>query len=252
MALSDIILSMKIALRVPVSSINPHCSLPISGFSLLRARIMMILKISFVIWLIRLIVLCISHSIVPDFFGSAMNIDLLRSVGMSPLSYILFIISVTFWTPKSSRAAIISITILSGPAAFFFFIFDIAHLTSDSKILGPSIFFCMIGFPLLSSSKSSLVYSTHHSSIFSLSIMMSSFLAFMHPDDVQAPLAVNSLILLCTELECLDCSISLHLLFNHSSFATLHSFYISIYVLVFLTSSVCNLSSFFHHVKNFL
>ena len=47
---------MKMALVVPFRSTKPHCSSAISGFILFLTLIMMILKSSFVTWLMRLMV----------------------------------------------------------------------------------------------------------------------------------------------------------------------------------------------------
>ena len=85
-ALSDIILTINIAFLMPVSSTKPHYSIPISGLILLHTLLMMILRMNLVMWLIRLMVLCSSHSTAPGFLGRAMKIDQQRSAGISPVS----------------------------------------------------------------------------------------------------------------------------------------------------------------------
>ena len=128
------------AFLVPVSSTNPNCSLPISGHILLLNLKSKTLRMIFVTWLIRLIVQCCSQSTALGFFGSVMKMDLLKSSGnFRSLSWILLMISVSFSTPCSSKASIISMTTPSGPAALFFLIILIAILTSDLRILGLSI-----------------------------------------------------------------------------------------------------------------
>lgn len=82
---------------------------------------------------------CCSHSAAPGFFGSAIKIDLFRSSGSSPSSYILFMMSVNFSTPYSSKASYISTTIPSGPAALFLLIILMAVRTSDFRIFGLSV-----------------------------------------------------------------------------------------------------------------
>ena len=55
-ARSHNVLTMKIAFLVPVSSTNPHCSWLISGFVQRRALIIITRRMTYVMWLIRLIV----------------------------------------------------------------------------------------------------------------------------------------------------------------------------------------------------
>ena len=69
---------INIALVVHFPLMNPHCTSAIScriGLFILFVRTF---SINFVMWLIRLIVLCSSHSVVPAFFGNRINIDLDR------------------------------------------------------------------------------------------------------------------------------------------------------------------------------
>ena len=73
---------------VPFPSTKPHCSSSSSGLILFLIRIMMILYSIFVIWLIRLIILCNSHSVVPGFFGSTINTDMKNECsGTWPVPY---------------------------------------------------------------------------------------------------------------------------------------------------------------------
>ena len=139
-ALSDIILTINITFLVPVSSTKPHCSIPISVLILLHTLSMMILRMSFIMWLIRLMVLWSSHSTAPGSLGRAMKIDLQRFHGISPAPWISLMIYVTLLTLYSSKDLIISVTILSGPAALYLFIFFNAAWTSDLRIFGSSMF----------------------------------------------------------------------------------------------------------------
>ena len=61
---------MNIALVVPLPSVNPHCTFAISCRMGLFILFIRTFSINFVMWLIRLIVRCSSHSVVPAFFGN--------------------------------------------------------------------------------------------------------------------------------------------------------------------------------------
>ena len=63
-----------------------------------------------------------------------MKIDLLRSCGILPVSYISLAIIVSFSMPKSSRALIISMTIPSGPLALFPFNLDSYNLVKSNEL----------------------------------------------------------------------------------------------------------------------
>ena len=67
MDLSIIVLNIYIALMVPFPATNPHCSCAISGPLMVLVLFSTILSKIFVIWLIKLIVLCSWHSIAPAF-----------------------------------------------------------------------------------------------------------------------------------------------------------------------------------------
>ena len=125
---------------VPVSSIIPHCSFPISLLIFPVALNTMMFRINLITCLIRLMVRCNSHAVAPGFFGSAMKINLLSSSGISPLSYTLLTRSIRFSMLKSSEDVNISVRVSSGPAALFRFIFSNADSTSDFTMLGPSMF----------------------------------------------------------------------------------------------------------------
>ena len=133
-----------------VFSAKPHCSIPISGLILLCTLSMMILRIRLVMWLIRLMVLSSSYSTATGFLGRAIKIDFQRSSGISPVSLISLMISVTLLTPYSYKDVIISVKISSGQAALCLFIF-LTTCTSDLRILGPSMFFGIGGLSPLSS-----------------------------------------------------------------------------------------------------
>ena len=116
--------------------------------------------------------------------------DLLKSSGNFPSSQILLMISVSFSTPYSSKASIISMTTPSGPAALFFLIILIAVLTSDLRILGPSIKSQKLG---------SSTYSAHLFRIVSFSTSIVPSFALIQPDPIHPDfLPEISLILLYT------------------------------------------------------
>ena len=106
-------------------------------------------------WLIRLMVLCSSHSVATGFLGSVMKMDLLRSERISPLSFISFIKSVPFCIPKSHIAFVTSTQISFTPVALLDFIFEVAAFTSLERNLGPSMVLLITDFSHRESLKSS-------------------------------------------------------------------------------------------------
>ena len=151
MARSVKVLIIYIAFLVPLSFTNPHCSSAISGVILFLILAIRIFSNIFVMWLMRLIVRCDSHSVAPGFFGKAMKMDFDKSEGIYPLSYMAFRKSVNISIPNSSRLSIISTVILCGPAVLPFFVNLTAFLTSSFIIGGPSKFFIIGGLSPLSS-----------------------------------------------------------------------------------------------------
>ena len=75
MAVSPIILSKKIALLVPFPFTKPYSYSPISDIILLLILFKLIPNIILLNWLIILIVLNLSHFIVPGFFGMVINME---------------------------------------------------------------------------------------------------------------------------------------------------------------------------------
>ena len=96
---------VNIAFLVLLSGTKPNCSCDISGLRLLRILAIIILRSTLVKWLIKLIVLYSSHSIVPGILGRVMNTDFAKSLGILPLSYIEFRSFVKKSIPMSSRTA---------------------------------------------------------------------------------------------------------------------------------------------------
>ena len=155
----------------------------ISGLILFLIRCIKIRSINLSTTLIRLIVLCSSHSVAPGFFGSAINIDFKRSSGMLPELYISLAISVILSTLNSSVACSNSAYILSGPQALLCFICLIANLTSSFSISGPSMSFLIWGIASRSSSNSSCIYSVHLAIIFPFSINIVPSLLLIQPPE---------------------------------------------------------------------
>lgn len=95
---------------VSVSFINPHCSPQIFGHILLRALVIRILKIMFILWDSLGYWFCVFiNSLAPDFFGSVIYANLPESLGISSLSHISFFDFRKFFTPKSYKAATTSL-----------------------------------------------------------------------------------------------------------------------------------------------
>ena len=67
------VLIIYIAFIVHLSFTNPHCSSAISGVILFLILAIRIFSNIFVMWLMRLIVRCDSHSVAPGFFDKAMK-----------------------------------------------------------------------------------------------------------------------------------------------------------------------------------
>lgn len=111
---------------------------------LLRYLFSIRLNISLIIWFIKSIVPWNLHSFTPGFFSSIINIDQLKSSGILPLLYILFITFVNVSLPKSCKAVRMSITISSGRVGLFFFILISADLTSNFTITEISVLLCIV------------------------------------------------------------------------------------------------------------
>ena len=92
------------AFLLPLSVINPNWVSDISGRILFLILFINTLSMTFVRWLIRLIVPCWSHSTVPIFLDFAMYTDFLRSAGISPVTWIMFRSLVIYLIPNSPRA----------------------------------------------------------------------------------------------------------------------------------------------------
>lgn len=89
-----------------------------------------------VMWYFKLIVRWSSNLFRACFLGSTMKMDLLWASGISPLSYIWFIIPVILSMPKSSNLFSISVVIKSGPVLLILFISANDHLNLKLNISG--------------------------------------------------------------------------------------------------------------------
>ena len=145
---------------MPLSVINPNWVTDISSRILFLILLINTLSVTFVRWLIRLIYGAGHIQLYPFLLGIAMYTDFLRSVGISPVTWIMFKRFVISMIPNFPRAVSITDGISSGPAALPFFIFLRAFFTSSSRIWGPSSLL-MIGGGPLSSWHSSVMYSDH-------------------------------------------------------------------------------------------
>ena len=77
--------STKMAFFVPLSFINPYCSVEISGCILLLILKMITRSITLVTWLIIDMVQKSLQSTAPDFFCRVIKVDLHSSSGNTPL-----------------------------------------------------------------------------------------------------------------------------------------------------------------------
>ena len=101
---------------------RPHCFMPISGPIWCLALFMSILRSIFMMWLIRPIVWWCFTIDCPWLFGPVINIDILRSSGIIPVSYMSFNTHISFLIQKISGLIINSVAISSGPVACSFFL----------------------------------------------------------------------------------------------------------------------------------
>lgn len=119
---------------------------------LLRVLLITIRMISLIIWLIKVISRWIEHSL---HLASSIKMDLLRPSGISPLSYVSFIIFDYIIHFEIILNFSLSITISSSSVALSLFILASYDLTSDCDTTDPFIFLCIVRFNLLSSVNSS-------------------------------------------------------------------------------------------------
>lgn len=138
----------------------------------------LILIITLIIWFIKLIVLLSLHSIALYFFGIVIKIELLRSSGISPLLYILFIISVIISIQKLSFS--ISDTIAPSSSRLLLFILTSTDLTTDLSLHVLQCFLCITCLSPFVVKEFSSVFVLFWS-IFTFSVISLSFLNFIHP-----------------------------------------------------------------------
>lgn len=128
---------------VSMSWWEPHC---FCSISILIQLWPLVIRILMIILVLHGSLSCLPdgllNSFAPD-FGITTKIDLLRSSGISPLLYILFIISVILLILNCLKFDNILITIPSSLVAWFLLIFASAYLTSDFNTASPFMFlFC--------------------------------------------------------------------------------------------------------------
>lgn len=117
--LSDIILSINILLLHPMTLTNHKCHCTHSALILMRALFTRIRTISFIICLLRLIVLWSWRSFEPRISRSSWEIDLIRWSSISPLFCIVVIKSVILSMTKMSKDVNIYARIPFASASFF-------------------------------------------------------------------------------------------------------------------------------------
>ena len=134
LALSIIIRMLKIWSLVPTFFLKPICSSAICSSAVLAILESSMRSRTLLLWLIRAMMRCSAHSVVPTVFGIGINIVLSQSVGHSPLSNILLhnwqtilvICRLSVFNNSAGKSSI--------PAALFLGNFRMASSTSDSSI----------------------------------------------------------------------------------------------------------------------
>ena len=125
------VLRLKMPSLVLLPDLNPLCNLLTSLSIFLIILCSITFKSNFVIWLIKLSVLFSVQLCAFDFFGNVMNIGCFKSIGVTPLFYMMLQRLVITSMFSSSSALSISVDISSEPVAFPFFIDCIVFSTSS-------------------------------------------------------------------------------------------------------------------------
>ena len=121
MAHSHTVLRLNMPSLVPLPVLNPLCNLLTSLSICLTILCSITFKSSFVTWLIKLIVLYSVQLHAFDFFGNVMNVDYFKSVGITPLLYMMLQRLVITSMFSSSSTLSISVDISSASCGLSLF-----------------------------------------------------------------------------------------------------------------------------------